>query len=67
MKRLTWLELSALGVLAILAISLGANHGPVVGLLSLATVPLTARTFIADRQVDDAIGLIESLKAGRWL
>lgn len=67
MKRLHWAELMVLALLFVLALNLGSQHGPVVGLLALATVPLTARTFIADRQVDDAIGLIESLKAGRWL
>lgn len=67
MSRLHWAELMVLALLFALALNLGSQHGPVVGLLALATVPLTARTFIADRQVDDAIGLIESLKAGRWL
>lgn len=60
MKRLTWIELGALGLLAIFALYIGANYGAFGALLVLVLTFMTLRCFIADHQVDD---LVEGLRA----
>jgi hypothetical protein len=59
MSRLGWPELTALGIVAILALHLTATGGPIPGLCALAVLVLAARAFIADAQVDEALARLD--------
>lgn len=60
MKRLTWVEIGALGILAIIAIHFAATYGAFAGLLVLALLFVTLREFVADHRVD---ALVDELRA----
>ena len=59
MNRLTWLQLSSLGILSILALNIGANYGPLPALLEFGIVATVGRCFIADAQVDEALARLD--------
>ena len=61
MKRLGWAELFCLGVLAILALNIGARYGWLPALLALFVLVATGRMFIADAQVDEALDRLDGV------
>lgn len=55
MTRLRTSDLVALGVMAFLAINLGARYGALVGMLALALLPITAVAFSLARLTDEQL------------
>jgi hypothetical protein len=59
MHRLTWVELTALGILAFAAINIAARYGAMAGLLGLLVLFLALRCFIADHRTDEQLDRLE--------
>lgn len=65
--RLRWPELTSLGLLFIICLHLTAIGGAGVGLLAFLVLFLSARFFIQDAQVDEALARLDGVRQERVL